>query len=211
MGFIHANFGLPGPFRCPVRLRHATDRQTDGRTNRRRPSFHNVPFLWRSEHNNPNGTNLTTFHHIGVFFLKVTTISTVIQTTIESLRWRTIRQSSNDRFWQLCVWSGTNTILSRDAEQVRVALQQFTDTYWQLTGWHCTTDRPHAATSSRNSGDVTLLNDVLDDCWASVGLWTLPREIDVVLAGPRHRQIPRRWRHLYTKHTHNNTATETAI
>ena len=115
---------------------------------------------------------------------------------VETLGWRTVRQSSNDRFWQLCVWSGTNTILSRDAEQVRVALQQFTNTYWQLTGWHCTTDHPHAATSSRNSSDVTLLDDVLDDCWASVGLRTLPQQIDVVLAGPRHRQIPRRRRNL---------------
>jgi len=35
-GFYHANFGLPGPFRCRVRSRYATD----GRTDRHWPSFH---------------------------------------------------------------------------------------------------------------------------------------------------------------------------
>jgi len=39
MGFHPASFDLPRPFRSRVRPRHATDRQTDGRT------FYNVPFL----------------------------------------------------------------------------------------------------------------------------------------------------------------------
>ena len=103
-------------------------------------------------------------------------------------------QSGDDRLWQLSGWSSTNTILSRDTKQVRVSLEHFTNTYWQLTGSHCTTDHPHGSTSSSNSSDVTLLDDVLDDWRASVSVWTLPRQIDVVLAALRHRQIPRRRR-----------------
>ena len=74
-------------------------------------------------------------------------------------------QSSDDGFWHLAGWSGTNAVLGRDTEQVRVSLQQFADTHRQFTGWHRTADHPHAGarTSSSSSGDVTLLDDVLDD------------------------------------------------
>ena len=37
-----ANFGLSRPFRSRVRSRHATDRHTDGRTDRHRQSFYNA-------------------------------------------------------------------------------------------------------------------------------------------------------------------------
>jgi len=38
VGFLRANFGLPWPFRSRVRSRHATDRQTDGWTDRQTPA-----------------------------------------------------------------------------------------------------------------------------------------------------------------------------
>ena len=54
MGLDPNNFGLPRPFRSRVRSRHSTDRQTDGQTDRHRPSFYNAPPALLTEvwHNN---------------------------------------------------------------------------------------------------------------------------------------------------------------
>ena len=44
MGFYAANFELPRPFRCQVRLRHVIDRQMDGQMDRHHALFYGAPF-----------------------------------------------------------------------------------------------------------------------------------------------------------------------
>ena len=52
---LHTNFGLPRPFCCPVRSRHATDRRTD----RHQPSFYIfiMPYPYRGRRHNKNKNN----------------------------------------------------------------------------------------------------------------------------------------------------------
>jgi len=53
MYFRPANFGLSRPFRSRVRSRHATNRHTDGRTDRRTPEpILECPSITGAEHNN---------------------------------------------------------------------------------------------------------------------------------------------------------------
>jgi len=58
MCFHPSNFGLPKSVHSRVRSRHATDRQTDGRTDRHRRSFYNAPPLRRRGHYNHRPVSL---------------------------------------------------------------------------------------------------------------------------------------------------------
>ena len=80
-GYHPANFGLPRPFRSRVKLRHATNRQTDRQTDT--AAHFIMPPSLRGRRNNNTGIRIDNF-----VTSDMTTFFTSI--TLTSLKWRWI-------------------------------------------------------------------------------------------------------------------------